>query len=95
MFMIIESYLYLACFLYSKYAEILAAQGCLETAMGYLMTVNDQVRAGVCCRSMTQINLETHWVFYSKVDYVCLNASPGSFIGRAYYIVTVAQGKIE
>ena len=27
----------------SKYAEILASQGCLETAMGYLMTVNDQV----------------------------------------------------
>lgn len=31
----------------SKYAEILAAQGCLETAMGYLMTVNDQVSLGV------------------------------------------------
>ena len=46
--MIIESYLHLACFLYSKYAEILAAQGCLETAMGYLMTVNDQVRTCVC-----------------------------------------------
>ena len=29
--------------MYSKYAEILASQGCLETAMGYLMTVNDQV----------------------------------------------------
>lgn len=31
----------------SKYAEILAAQGCLETAMGYLMTVNDQGNLGV------------------------------------------------
>ena len=34
---------------YSKYAEILAAQGCLETAMGYLMAVNDQVSAVVVC----------------------------------------------
>ncbi|XP_078359970.1 protein transport protein Sec31A-like isoform X2 [Oculina patagonica] len=31
----------------SKYAEILAAQGCLETAMGYLMAVNDQASLGV------------------------------------------------
>lgn len=31
----------------SKYAEILASQGCLETAMGYLMTVNDQANLGV------------------------------------------------
>ncbi|XP_015780784.1 PREDICTED: protein transport protein Sec31A-like [Acropora digitifera] len=31
----------------SKYAEILAAQGCLETAMGYLMTVNDEGSLGV------------------------------------------------
>lgn len=31
----------------SKYAEILASQGCLETAMGYLMTVNDQASLGV------------------------------------------------
>ena len=28
---------------YSKYAELLAAQGCLETAIGYLMASNDQV----------------------------------------------------
>lgn len=34
-------YSFLAC---SKYAEILAAQGCLDTAMGYLMAVNEQVR---------------------------------------------------
>ena len=66
MFLVMESYLYLVCFLYSKYAEILAAQGCLETAMGYLMTVNDQVRAAVCCRSMIQIILETDWVCIEK-----------------------------
>lgn len=38
---------------YSKYAEILAAQGCLETAMGYLMAVNDQVRPAVVVLSCT------------------------------------------
>lgn len=37
----IYHYFILAC---SKYAEILAAQGCLDTAMGYLMAVNEQVR---------------------------------------------------
>lgn len=31
----------------SKYSEILAAQGCLETAMGYLMAVSDQGSLGV------------------------------------------------
>ena len=36
------------CVDYSKYAEILAAQGCLDTAMGYLMAVNDQVRWACC-----------------------------------------------
>lgn len=31
----------------SKYAEILAAQGCLDTAMGYLMAVNDQASLSI------------------------------------------------
>ena len=34
-------YLWLPCC--SKYSELLAAQGCLETAMGYLMASSDQV----------------------------------------------------
>ena len=35
-------------FIHSKYADILASQGSLQTAMGYLMACNDQVSAVQC-----------------------------------------------